>query len=132
MVTAVIDVTKDTSLIVDLTSVGVLSNGLLHHTEDGGGFLLDNVQRSTTAVWIRAPSTTFKREHSTTLPEGGNVVKSPTLDGELSHRTKKGNVVGGELDIDHPLSEMVRLCNVRREQGTYEKNRNSDQQSSKL
>ena len=39
----VIDISEDTSLIVDLTRVGVISNGPLHNVEDDSRLVLDEV-----------------------------------------------------------------------------------------
>lgn len=47
------------------------------------------------------------------------MVQPPALDGELSYGTEKGDVVRGELNVDHPLGEFTRLTDVSREQGTW-------------
>lgn len=39
----VIDISEDTSLVVDLTRVGVISNGPLHDIEDDSRLVLDEV-----------------------------------------------------------------------------------------
>lgn len=52
MVITVVDITKDAPLIVNLSGVGVVSDGFLHLAEDGGWLLLDDVEGGTMTVGV--------------------------------------------------------------------------------
>lgn len=116
---AVVDITKNASLIVYLWSVRIVSYRLLHFGENGGWFLDNNVERGTIVVWVWATAAAFKSKHASTLTEWGNVIQPPAFKRELSDWTEESDVVGGELYVDHPIRQLAWLADISWEQGAW-------------
>ena len=115
LVVAVVNVSENTPLVMDLTGVGVASDGLFHQVEDDGWLLLNDVHGAPGGARVGAGRAALKSERPSTLAEGGDVVEPPGLDGCLIDGADDSDTVGVKLEVHHSIFYGHRLSDFARE-----------------
>ena len=114
VVVAVVNVAKDASLVVYLSSVWIVPDGLLQQVQDGGWLLLDDVDAASRRAGAGACRTTLKCQNASTLAKRGDVVEPPFLDDGLRDGAHQSDAVDVKLDVDSSLFNALWLRHFTR------------------